>query len=148
MDGTTTAKMRRQVLYIVRHGVRLDFEDKTWAYTADNPDDSPLSATGIKQAGEVAVTLQKDIAALSSADETTQNSTDRSIQHYPHVKVCQVFSSPFTRCVHTASEVAKTFDKRVCLEEGISEWTECYTKKVDASMLRSSFPLVSNSRVY
>lgn len=91
--------MAMRKIYIARHGERLDFVDKEWYKTAELPDDSPLTALGNEQATELG---QK----LSTLD----------VKH--------VFSSPYSRCVNTASNAAKAIspDLRVNIEPGACEW--------------------------
>ena len=42
-----------QRIYLIRHGQREDFEDPTWPQRAARPYDTPLSATGFRQAEDV-----------------------------------------------------------------------------------------------
>lgn len=87
--------MRR--IYIIRHGFRLDHEDKSWKATAKRPFDAPLSETGHLQA-------QKTAVALKDTGITT------------------IFSSPLRRAVQTATHVADGLDLPIHLENGIVEW--------------------------
>lgn len=84
-------------IYIIRHGFRLDHEDKSWKATAARPFDAPLSATGHLQARKTAIAL-KD-AGISA-----------------------IYSSPLRRAVQTATHVADGLDLPIHLENGIIEW--------------------------
>lgn len=90
--------MARKV-YIARHGERLDFVDRIWHETAANPYDPPLTANGKQQATELGLKL----ASLN---------------------ISSVYSSPFTRCVNTASNAAAQISPglKVQIEPGACEW--------------------------
>lgn len=84
-------------LYFVRHGMRADFEDPAWRETAENPHDTPLSKTGLRQAGDIADALRGE-----------------AIDH--------VFSSPFLRALQTAHPLAAELGLPLRVEPGLSEW--------------------------
>ncbi len=84
-------------LYFVRHGMRADFGNPSWRETADNPHDTPLSPSGLEQAGDVA-------AALAGTG------------------IKRVFSSPFLRALETAHPLAVVLDVPLCIEPGLCEW--------------------------
>lgn len=87
----------RQTLYFVRHGMREDFERPDWKATAANPHDPPLSATGFRQAEDVARALSgKGLTAL--------------------------YSSPFLRALQTAAPVAEALDLPIRVEPAFCEW--------------------------
>jgi broad specificity phosphatase PhoE len=88
---------KRQIVWIARHGNRLDFVDPDWFSTAERPYDPPLSADGIVQARELAQRLQQE-------------------------NIAHIFASPFLRTVQTAFEVAQVLDLPIKLEAGLSEW--------------------------
>lgn len=84
-------------IFFVRHGMREDFENPAWKETAANPHDTPLSARGLRQAGDVAEALRgKGVRA--------------------------VFSSPFLRALQTAHPLAEACGLPVFVEPGLSEW--------------------------
>lgn len=85
-----------QLIWIVRHGNREDFQNPGWARTAERPFDPALSADGETQAREVG----------------------RSLRSEP---VDCIFTSPFLRTIQTASRVADALDLPVRLEPGIGE---------------------------
>ncbi len=86
-----------QVIWIARHGSRLDFADPDWCVNAPRPHDTPLSPNGIVQAGELARRLQQE-------------------------RITYLFSSPFLRAVETANIVAEDLDLSIKIEPGFSEW--------------------------
>lgn len=86
-----------RILWIVRHGLRLDFVDPDWAASAENPYDPPLHPEGVRQAAETAERLAGE-----------------SIDH--------IFASPFLRTVQTAGIIATHRNDRLNLEPGFSEW--------------------------
>lgn len=86
-----------QIVWIARHGNRLDFVNPDWFTKAEMPYDPPLSEDGLIQARELGQRLKAE-----------------SIDH--------IFSSPFLRTVQTANEVAEILDLPIKLEAGLSEW--------------------------
>jgi broad specificity phosphatase PhoE len=87
----------RQSFYFVRHGQREDFDDPNWKARAERPHDPPLSATGFRQAEDVARALTgKGITAL--------------------------YSSPFLRALQTAAPVAEALDLPIRVEPSFCEW--------------------------
>lgn len=83
---------------VVRHGERIDRVDSTWADTAAQPSNPPLTATGVSQA----------LAAGHSI-----RSTDT---------VDWLYASPFTRTLQTANEIAKVVERPIHVEPGVCEW--------------------------
>jgi broad specificity phosphatase PhoE len=88
--------MERQI-HFVRHGLRVDFEDPGWRDTAANPNDTPLSAKGLRQSEDVAQALE-----------------GQGIVH--------IFSSPFLRTLETAHPLAERLGVPLLREPGFSEW--------------------------
>lgn len=87
----------QQIVWIARHGNRLDFVHPEWFNTAERRYDPPLSDDGFIQAQELGKRLKIE-----------------NIRH--------IFSSPFLRTIQTANEVAKILDLPIKLEAGLSEW--------------------------
>jgi broad specificity phosphatase PhoE len=86
-----------QKVYLVRHGMREDVEDRSWRETAERPDDPPLSKNGIQQARDVGAWLKdKSVAAL--------------------------FTSPFLRALQTAQGIYEEIGIRFCVEQALAEW--------------------------
>lgn len=86
------------------------------------PHDPPLSARGRAQAEALARRLAREPLA-------------------------HVFSSPFLRCVETASPIAEALDLAVALDDGLSEWLnrEWFPERpalLDRAALARSFPRV------
>jgi len=94
---TVQRPMEAQVVYLTRHGHRLDWEDKTWALTAPDAQDPPLSSTGLHQAHELAQRLKSET-------------------------LTRILCSPYTRCLQTGTEVSRANVVPVFIEFGISEW--------------------------
>ncbi len=86
-----------QRVFLVRHGMRSDFEDSAWGLTARRPDDPPLSKTGLVQARDTGVYLKgKGITAL--------------------------YTSPFLRAIQTAQGIYEVTAVRFRVEPALSEW--------------------------
>ena len=86
-----------QVVWIARHGNRLDFVKPEWFNTAPKRYDPPLSDDGVIQAQELAQRMQS-------------------------TKITHIFASPFLRTIQTAFEVAKVLNMPIKIEAGLSEW--------------------------
>jgi len=96
------------VVYITRHGMRLDWAEPNWHLASgDDPCDPPLSEEGLQQARE----LGEHLAGVGPLD--------------------YIFSSPFLRCVQTADAVAAAQEKRdaqrlhspkIFIEHALGEW--------------------------
>ena len=86
-----------QTIWIVRHGLRVDYKNKEWWKTAEYPDDPGLSPNGIIQAEEIARRLK-----------------DEKIDH--------IFCSPFLRTIETACRIAGVLGLKIKLEAGLGEW--------------------------
>ena len=77
---------QKQIVFVVRHGHRIDDFDSSWKDTTDRPYDPPLTDEGIKAAGIVGTELSE----FPSPERPSH-----------------VVSSPFIRCVQTAVEISK-----------------------------------------
>ncbi|HAZ47491.1 MAG TPA: histidine phosphatase family protein [Cyanobacteria bacterium UBA11369] len=86
-----------QIVWIARHGNRLDFVNPDWFLTAERPYDPPLSDGGVVQAQQLGQRLKRE-------------------------KIAHIFASPFLRTVQTANEVAEALDLSIKVESGLSEW--------------------------
>ncbi len=84
-------------LYLIRHGSRVDHEDRSWGKTAERPHDPPISEKGWKQARLTAQFLR-----------------DREIS--------AVYASPFLRTIQTATPICEALDLPMFIEGGLSEW--------------------------
>ncbi|KAA8498704.1 Uncharacterized protein FVE85_6289 [Porphyridium purpureum] len=93
--------MGKHVL-VIRHGERIDFVDPDWKRTAKNPHDPPLTELGLQQADETGQFLLTDLK--------------------PRAHVRAIYTSPFTRTVQTACQIAAHLDLPVFVEPGLSEW--------------------------
>ena len=90
-----TKKERK--LWVVRHGLRIDFTTPGWTDTAENPYNPPLDSKGLTQAEETAERLKNE-------------------------KIDYIFTSPFIRTLQTASAVAEKKGMSFNIEKGLSEW--------------------------
>lgn len=86
-----------RIIWLARHGLRLDFIDWSWFESASRRYDPPLAASGITQGQILATRLQKE-----------------GIRH--------IFASPFLRTVQTGHIVAQTLTLPLKLEWGLGEW--------------------------
>jgi broad specificity phosphatase PhoE len=86
-----------RVIWIVRHGARLDFEDPGWSAAARRPHDPPLSPRGLREAEQIARRLSTE-----------------SVSH--------IFSSPFFRTLQTADVLARELLLPIKVEKGLAEW--------------------------
>lgn len=86
-----------QIIWIARHGNRLDFVHPEWFNTAKRRYDPPLSEDGIIQAQQLAERLKNE-------------------------KISHIFASPFLRTIQTAYQVAETLNLDIKLESGLGEW--------------------------
>jgi broad specificity phosphatase PhoE len=114
-----------QSLILLRHGIRQDFEDKTWRKTASRPHDTPLSENGLKQAHDAGRFLQKE-------------------------KIDYVFASPFLRALQTADIVASYLDLPIFVEYGFMErldphWFESMPEIMSKEEAKARFPRIDTS---
>lgn len=114
-----------QIVWIARHGNRLDFVNPEWFNTAERPYDPPLSEDGIVQARQLG-----------------QRLLGESIAH--------IFASPFLRTVQTASMVADALDLPIKLESGLSEWLnpawmKNEPERLPLEVLQERFPRIDPS---
>ena len=114
-----------QIVWIARHGNRLDFVNPEWFNTAERPYDPPLSEDGVVQARQLG-----------------QRLVGESIAH--------IFASPFLRTVQTASMVADALDLPVKLESGLSEWLnpawmKTEPERLPLEVLQEHFPRIDPS---
>ncbi len=86
-----------QRVFVIRHGLRIDTEDRTWRETAARPHDPPLSATGRRQAFEVGAYLR-----------------DRG--------VAAAYTSPFLRTLQTAQGIYDASGIPFRVEPAMGEW--------------------------
>jgi broad specificity phosphatase PhoE len=87
-------------IFLIRHGIRRDFEDPDWKLTASEPNDPPLAESGLRQAGDIA-------RAMAGS----------GIQ-----PIRAIYCSPFLRALQTAAPAAKLLGVPVRIEPGFGEW--------------------------
>eukprot|EP00899_Mesostigma_viride_P007496 jgi/Mesvir1/16748/Mv25199-RA.1 len=91
-------------LFAARHGERLDNVDPMYVQTSPRPQDPPLTERGKQQARLLGKRLQSEFSLGPST---------------------VIYTSPFTRCVQTAAEVAAVLGvPTIKVEEGICELLE------------------------
>lgn len=88
-----------QVIWVVRHGDRMDSFDSSWKKTAKHRGDTPLSPTGHIQAEEVAKWILK---------------TEK-------VPPKHILASPFLRTIQTATPLSKMMNLPIKLEKSVWE---------------------------
>jgi len=89
--------MKDRLLYLVRHGQRLDAVQKQWYSPDDNQYDPPLSPEGMTQAFQIAQRLRSE-------------------------PIDRIFSSPYLRALQTAHPIAEALAMPLYVEAGIGEW--------------------------
>lgn len=106
------------VIFIARHGARLDAEDKTWTDRASAPYDTPLSYGGWTQTralgAKIAALLHAEdelhtrLAEENANDAADDNNTRRQSRNPRSHKKRKIVihTSPFLRCVQSAVAVA------------------------------------------
>ncbi len=114
-----------QIVWIARHGNRLDFVHPEWFNTAERPYDPPLSDDGVVQAKQLGQRLK------------TEN-------------IAHIFASPFLRTVQTANQVAAALDLPIKIESGLSEWLNpdwmpAMPEKLPIARLNEQFPRIDLS---
>ncbi len=97
ITGEMQLAEKEKNIWIVRHGLRVDFTDPDWVKTAENPYNPPLDEKGIKQAEETAVRLMSE-------------------------QIDYIFTSPFLRTLQTANAIAEKKGMKFNVETGFSEW--------------------------
>ena len=118
-----TSSPSERTVWIVRHGLRIDFADPQWVSSSENPYNPPLHPKGLKQ-----------------AEETAERLKSETIDH--------VFASPFLRTVQTGSAIAAKARRQLNVEAGFSEWLtsrefEHMPLLGDVSDLHKEFPSVN-----
>lgn len=86
-----------QIIWIARHGNRLDFVNPEWFNTAPRRYDPPLSEDGFIQGMELGQRLKSE-------------------------DITHIFASPFLRTIQTADKVAQILNLPIKLEAGLGEW--------------------------
>ncbi|PBK77277.1 phosphoglycerate mutase-like protein [Armillaria solidipes] len=113
-------------IYIVRHGFRMNWVMTNWKSATGLPRDPPLAALGEVQAQECA----SYFLSLPEDERPTA-----------------IFSSPYYRCLQTASPVSTALGIPIFVEHGLSEWyspvepnTGLHPRPGPASSLEPYFP--------
>src|SRR5699024_2099644 len=117
-------RLKLQKIYFLRHGIRLDVDDKRyWQHYVKDTDDVPLSYRGLIQAEETAEFLQ-----------------DKNIDY--------IFSYPFFRTLQTADIIAEKLNVKVNIEHGLIEnlgFFSEYPKVLSIEEAVKIFPQVDSS---
>lgn len=114
-----------QIIWIARHGNRIDFVNPEWFNTAERRYDPPLSDDGVVQASQLGQRLK------------TEN-------------IAHIFASPFLRTVQTANQIAEALDLPIKLESGLSEflnpaWMPATPERMSIEALTEIFPRIDTS---
>ena len=86
-----------QVVWIARHGTRVDNIDPAWKATAERPFDPELAPQGVAEAWKLARRLEGE-------------------------RIDFVYASPFLRAVQTAAPIAEIAGNPIRIEPGFGEW--------------------------
>ncbi len=114
-----------QIVWLARHGNRIDFVNPDWFLTAERRYDPHLSDDGVVQAQQLAQRLKGE-------------------------GIAHIFASPFLRTVETANQVAEVLDLPIKLEYGLSEWLnpvwmKAMPEKLSLEALAQRFPRIDRS---
>jgi broad specificity phosphatase PhoE len=114
-----------QIIWIARHGNRIDFVNPEWFNTAERRFDPPLSDDGVVQAYQLGQRLKAE-------------------------NITHIFASPFLRTVQTANQIAEALDLPIKLESGLSEWLNPVwmpesPEKMSIEALSKAFPKIDTS---
>ncbi|MDJ0755765.1 MAG: histidine phosphatase family protein [Ardenticatenaceae bacterium] len=107
-------------LFVIRHGMRIDHEDRSWKNGAARPFDPPLSPTGEDQARATGAYLKPE-------------------------GVEAIYASPLLRTVQTGHAIAEALDLPLKLEGGLVEWLnpkwyDFSEGWLDPAVLKDDFP--------
>ncbi|KAL5601037.1 hypothetical protein BROUX41_005866 [Berkeleyomyces rouxiae] len=93
-------------IFVVRHGMRLDAADKTWAESSTTPYDTPLCYSGWIQARAVGARIASILAQAEAESEAPQSPTLTPAASHQRPRrrrfKVAIHCSPFLRCVQTA----------------------------------------------
>lgn len=115
-----------QSIYLLRHGLRLDLEDKAhYRYYLKRPMDIPLSAKGMIQAKETGDWLKRE-------------------------RIDHIFASPFFRTLQTAQLVAERLNLEINVEYGFMEyllpkWFETFPELLARWEAQAVFPAINKN---
>jgi broad specificity phosphatase PhoE len=117
--------MTERIIFIARHGSREDFENPQWAGRAEYPYDPDVSATGIREAQQLARRMARE-------------------------QIAYLYSSPYLRAVHTAYWCAAALGLAIGIEAGFGEWRNAEwfahpPRTRSLAELRERFPTVDDS---
>jgi broad specificity phosphatase PhoE len=89
--------MNETLIILIRHGIRQDFADPSWKFTAQEPNDTPLAEAGLRQAEDIARALEGS-------------------------GIGAIYCSPFLRALQTAAPASKHLGIPLRIEPGFGEW--------------------------
>lgn len=119
----------RDVVYLTRHGARIDTEDSRWLSKCDHNrrDDPHLSSNGKVGAHELARKMKK-------------------LQQEDGWETLHIVSSPYIRCIETANEVATVLNTTIKVEPGIGEVNSSQNPGfLDTTKLKEQFPSIDTT---
>lgn len=117
--------MTLRYIYIVRHGYRADWMPKPLPNPTGISHDPPLAPTGVLQSKELADFIS-----------------------HQDIKPSLIFTSPFYRCVETASPTSRELHIPIFIDSGLSEWFKKNRGPIpnppSYKQLKSFFPTLSD----
>ncbi|KAK3318768.1 hypothetical protein B0H66DRAFT_575436 [Apodospora peruviana] len=95
------------LLFVVRHGLRLDAADKQWHLSSPAPYDPPLTYSGWQQAKSLGARIASIIRDKAKEDEAAERQAPNSSgkRKRKRYKIA-VHSSPFLRCIQTSVAIS------------------------------------------
>ncbi|EXJ82846.1 hypothetical protein A1O3_06661 [Capronia epimyces CBS 606.96] len=91
------------VVFIARHGARLDQADRNWHTTAEDPHDPPLTYGGWVQCQTLGVRISNELHNLDQQHRSGVDKDNTSADpRPPKRRKVIIHSSPYLRCVQTA----------------------------------------------
>ncbi|EXJ87754.1 hypothetical protein A1O1_04680 [Capronia coronata CBS 617.96] len=91
------------VVFIARHGARLDQADRNWHSTAEHPYDPPLTYGGWVQCQTLGARISNELHNLDREQKLGVDKDDASVDHRPPKRrKIIIHTSPYLRCVQTA----------------------------------------------
>ncbi|KZT74663.1 phosphoglycerate mutase-like protein [Daedalea quercina L-15889] len=120
-----------ETIFIARHGFRMNWVTSEWESVTGLPRDPPLAAFGLTQAQELA---------------------DHFLSFPEDQRPTLILSSPYYRCLQTATPTSQALQVPIFVEHGLSEWyspvvpgSGLHPRPASATVLRTHFPDIDDS---
>ncbi|KIW94062.1 uncharacterized protein Z519_05378 [Cladophialophora bantiana CBS 173.52] len=96
------------VVFVVRHGARLDQADRNWTATAEAPYDPPLSYGGWIQCQTLGLRINSELHNLNKQSKPQSEGKEDGVQEAQPRKRRKIIihSSPYLRCVQSSIAIA------------------------------------------